>query len=205
MQIVDLVIKDILKTIEKYFIHALFFAVILFALSFIVKMIGKSTKKCKGRKYNRVCVKNGVETFCLNMYFYFIFDITILSREWFRYEPFFDVMGGWRIRDYGNGRIGCDPIENIIFFVPYGLLLYKKFYVKKQTNTIKRVAFVCLCTSVLIEVLQMITGAGTLQIADLLYNTIGGFIGCMVCKIFVYIRDNKHKDAKLKLNDFQIK
>ena len=72
-------------------------------------------------------------------------------------------------------------VENIIMFIPYGILLPIAF---------KRIRKIWMCVgsacmiSCMLEVMQHMTGRGYAQIDDVMTNTIGAAVGYVVWKIF---------------------
>lgn len=94
-----------------------------------------------------------------------------------------NIMGGWTLTDV-NGNLTTEPIENIILMIPFtSLLLWaiKDRVLKKPTMahmvwTGLKYSFF----SVTIESLQLFLRLGTVQFADIFYNTIGGTIGGLI-------------------------
>ena len=102
--------------------------------------------------------------------------LTVLSREagsrWVSLSPF------WSYRlvpisPYFQRQV----INNILLFVPVGTLLFR---IRPKWNTLFSPFFV----SLVVEVLQYLTGRGLFEIDDLISNTIGGLIGCAA--VFVW-------------------
>lgn len=74
-------------------------------------------------------------------------------------------------------------IENIIMFIPFGILnplLFRKF---RNARVCVLAGFICSCS---IEVLQHITQTGYLQLDDVMTNTIGTILGWLAWKVGVY-------------------
>ncbi len=72
-------------------------------------------------------------------------------------------------------------LGNIFLFLPLGVfssLLFKKM------NSIKKVTLFTLCTSLLVEVIQLINHNGQSDVDDVILNTLGGSIGA---SIYFYI------------------
>ena len=77
-------------------------------------------------------------------------------------------------------------IENIIMFIPFGVLLPILFRPFRKGWLCVLTGFLCSCS---IEVIQHITQTGFLQLDDVLTNTAGALLGWMVwyivrCKKF---------------------
>lgn len=106
---------------------------------------------------------------------------TVLNREGWE-NPFDSVMEGlWivMIHPYVEGPIfNIQAIENIIMFVPFsfmGLLLLQ--YKRKNSQKVRFTICGSFLFSLLIETVQAIFKLGTFQLADLLFNTMGGLFG----------------------------
>lgn len=112
-------------------------------------------------------------------YFIMLFIITIFERE-----PgsrtgislkFFETLGGPRANAY--------VIENVLLFIPLGILIPLKW--KRLRNP-----FVCtflgFCLSFAIEIIQLIAERGHFQIDDILTNTIGALLGEIIFRGFSF-------------------
>jgi glycopeptide antibiotics resistance protein len=73
-----------------------------------------------------------------------------------------------------------EMIENVLAFVPYGLLLS----VNVKRWPLGKKLFMILLTSLAFEVLQYIFAIGASDITDLITNTAGGLIGLLIYQIF---------------------
>lgn len=76
---------------------------------------------------------------------------------------------------------------NIAAFLPMGFLLPVAF---RKMDILVKVAMVTFTVSVVIEILQYITGAGTGDIDDIILNLTGGIIGFAIYRISI-LRRNK--------------
>ena len=90
-----------------------------------------------------------------------------------------ELFSTWGINDRNNAYV----IENIMLFVPYGFLGSWAF--EKMGNFFRCLALGAL-TSLYIESLQLVTGRGFFQIDDILTNTLGAVIGCLVYRLFLF-------------------
>lgn len=106
---------------------------------------------------------------------------TVLNREGWD-DPLDSVMAGlWLVmtHPYVEGPIfNIQAIENIIMFVPFSFIgLFLMQY--KSKNSQKVLFTICgsFLFSLLIETVQAIFKLGTFQLADLLFNTMGGLFG----------------------------
>ena len=109
---------------------------------------------------------------------------TLMNRnQWV--NPLYEIFDGWWIYHTntitGEIVLTADCIENILLFIPYIFLILYYLrtidYKKSFSDILKlsiRVAFI---TSFTIEFLQMVLRLGSVQLSDLVYNTLGGVIG----------------------------
>lgn len=87
-----------------------------------------------------------------------------------------------------NGKINySEMIDNCLFFIPFGLLLYVNF---KKSGFLPKLALV-LVFSLSFEIIQYIFAIGASDITDVITNTAGGCIGLMI-----YQGSNKYIPAK---------
>ncbi|HFD6952716.1 TPA: glycopeptide resistance protein VanZ-A [Enterococcus faecium] len=84
----------------------------------------------------------------------------------------------------GNFR---EMIDNVIIFIPFGLLLNVNF---KEIGFLPMFAFV-LVLSLTFEIIQFIFAIGATDITDVITNTVGGFLG-----LKLYGLSNKHMNQK---------
>lgn len=81
-----------------------------------------------------------------------------------------------------------DVINNVIYFIPLGLLLGINF---KHRDFWKKVAFIC-GLSIGAEAIQYILAIGRTDITDVISNTLGGFIGLGLYEVIKkYIHNQK--------------
>ena len=71
-------------------------------------------------------------------------------------------------------------IENIIMFVPFGILTPVLFSRMKKIQCCVLTGFLCSCA---IEVMQLFTQRGYCQVDDVLTNTVGTFLGWLIWKV----------------------
>ncbi|WP_166670861.1 VanZ family protein [Olivibacter sp. XZL3] len=77
---------------------------------------------------------------------------------------------------YNLSDVYLDVIGNIIMFVPMSLFLYIVFGVRKYS----RLFLIGFLASLIIEIVQYVTGIGIPDIDDLIFNTAGAFLGIVV-------------------------
>lgn len=92
------------------------------------------------------------------------------------------LMPFWSVGAIKDGLIEVlyEKIYNVLFFIPYGLLIGLWFKVYGLWNSMKKSMAVGFLTSVGIELLQLITRTGTCETDDVICNTIGCAVGAMV-------------------------
>ena len=73
-------------------------------------------------------------------------------------------------------------VENIIMFIPFGMLIPTAFPVMRNIFVCTLPALAC---SLCLEMFQLITGRGFCQLDDVITNTLGAFIGYMVYRMWV--------------------
>lgn len=124
-------------------------------------------------------------TFFLAFYTAMILFRTLLNRNLWM-NPLSDVMGGWFLHNE-KGELSTEPIENLILFIPFVVLLLWAFRDKllgENHHSAARILWqsvkVTFVFSLGIEFAQLFLRLGTFQLADLFYNTLGGLIGGVV-------------------------
>ena len=75
-------------------------------------------------------------------------------------------------------------IENIMMFVPLGILLPMLFKKMRKLQYCVLSGFLCSC---MIEVSQLITQRGFCQLDDVITNTVGAAVGWMIWRIYKYL------------------
>lgn len=108
------------------------------------------------------------------MYLAILIIITFLSRESGCTNGVdLELFSTWGI----NARNNAYVIENILLFIPYGILSCWVFVSMRNLFTCTLLGLV---SSMAIEYLQMITGRGFFQIDDIITNTVGMVIGYII-------------------------
>lgn len=77
----------------------------------------------------------------------------------------------------GSPQSNAYVIENILLFIPFGILIPR---IWKCTKRLSICTFVGFCLSLGIEITQLLTGRGQFQIDDLLMNAMGAGIGAVI-------------------------
>lgn len=184
------VIKDIIKTLYNSGLKGVFFALGISLLVLAIEIYKK--EDIKGFIREKIYGGRCVWRFILYFYSYLILYETLFSREKM-WDGLGDVMGGWHNTVLGNGTVLYEPIENILMFIPLTFLVFMSFgdNVKKKKYRMVRSIFFSLVASLFIEVNQIIFNLGTFQIADLFYNTLGGFMGYVLYRFCIFIYKKK--------------
>lgn len=88
-----------------------------------------------------------------------------------------------------NGSF-VEMIENVIIFIPFGLLLNVNF---KKAGFLPKFAFI-LVFSITVELIQFIFAIGATDITDVITNTVGGFLGLKLYGLCNKYINNKKLD-----------
>lgn len=76
-------------------------------------------------------------------------------------------------------------IENVILFLPFGIL----FPMAKEKNVHWKLIFACsFCFSVSLETVQLLTGRGFCQVDDVIMNTLGGCLGYLIYRGIKFLK-----------------
>lgn len=130
----------------------------------------------------------------LLIYLCFMFQITLCNRETgsrnsINIIPFLNFYH-WT-GELNESRI-LYAFLNCLLFVPFGFLIsyFKSHYQSGQMLLL--ITSKCFLLSVVIELIQLITSRGFFETEDLICNTVGGMIGCilftMLLQVFPKIR-----------------
>lgn len=184
MRVMVLIIKDVLKWLYTSFGTALIISVLTM---FVYKMspdlyscIHQWLKWFKTEKEFR-------KKIYLVFYVSLMLCRTLLNRDlWL--NPITNVIGVWGLYQEIDGAIvfTAEMPENIALFIPFIILVFwnyeNKWFDKchKLWPILKKGALIVFCSSFIIELLQLLLRVGTWQLSDLICNTGGGIIGCMI-------------------------
>lgn len=88
-----------------------------------------------------------------------------------------------------NSRNNAYIAENMLLFMPFGFLLGMVWKAQRDWMNHLCIGFL---TSFGIECLQLVSGRGIFQADDMITNTLGSFIGYMICYIFINRKRKEH-------------
>lgn len=126
----------------------------------------------------------GLCLFTMLIYVYCVLDITLIDRipgiRRHVFRPLWEVSSMLKSGDYSywSGQIG----GNLIMLFPLGFMMP---ILSDKFRNIKWAAIMGLAFSVLIEFTQYYTARGLFESDDIIHNTIGACIGCIVY-VFIY-------------------
>lgn len=168
-----IILTDIYNFIKEYIACALIFSAIISGcyLCYSMRMLKRKSLDLKQ------CAKYAV----FSQYAYLVMGVTILSRQ-----P--DSNYVVTLKPFATIHMNRDAIkfalENIIMFIPLGILVPITLKNCYSLRKIGLIGFLCSCG---IEMLQWITKRGRLELDDLILNTFGAFLGGV---IFILIKRN---------------
>lgn len=189
---VSLSIEDVF---ERYLLAALIItaagvALMVLGITIAARARGRSIKNELSHSRYAICASGA-----LLLYISVIFNAAVFTRlSQPEQDPFAKVWGGWGITDQ-TYYYELSSIFNVIIFLPLCTLLFlflktalqKDPDIKKLTAISAGTGFLISC---MIEGLQIILRAGTFQVSDLFYNTLGAVLG-----IFVFIALKKAAES----------
>lgn len=171
-----MIIKNIIKYFKVYIYTGIIIGVIVSIFVFCIKSFCEKLYlgKIKIEIYKFVhSIMYGI----LALYLYFVIAITLLSR----------TRGSNSIINLKLFSTFCDRIfiyENIILFVPLGVLLY--ILMKPFRNIVFSMVSGMLF-SLFIELMQLIFRLGRFELDDIVTNSFGMLFGCLLMKVIRYI------------------
>lgn len=77
-------------------------------------------------------------------------------------------------------------IENILLFIPFGILLYRTLYAYSRKCSLRMILIVVILTSISVELLQYAFSCGKSETDDVITNVLGALIGYMLIKLLDY-------------------
>lgn len=174
------IIYDIFFNLIGYLPYAMTTGLLLFSM---ILLFNRYILKIKLQDYDHSYQYRILLAYILYNYAFMVFCLTYLSREpgsrnKLDLMPFSTLSTNWRLDVY--------PIENILLFIPLGILLpllWKRF----------RSGYRCfkagLLISVMIELSQLITGRGYCQTDDVITNVIGTMVGYFIVHMYYFLQE----------------
>ena len=132
-------------------------------------LVGRSDKERKKGLASKIPVA------VYAVYLAILLVITFFSRESGSSTGGMDLklFSTWGINTRNNAYV----VENVLLFIPYGFLCSWAFL---WVRNFFRCAWFGAMTSVMVELLQMVTGRGFFQIDDILTNILGTMVGYVI-------------------------
>ena len=129
----------------------------------------------------------------LGIYIIILFYLTLIGRK--QVDPLINVFGGWLPFKRNNQTWNIDAIYNIFLLTPLTFFLDKSFPHITEKNLFKKMILISFGISFFIEINQLIFAIGTIQVSDLVYNTISGVIGGVIYKMSYKITSEQEKTS----------
>ena len=167
-------LNDIWTALRSFDEQALAFAswAVLIYILFIISI--NTVRRLKHEEYDSVLrILLSVLMFgVLCIYLSYLVSLTLSGREaGSRTNKInLEIFGTWS----ADGSMSRHAMENILLFVPFGILVPLKHHFFKKWWNLLLAAFI---SSLSIEMVQLITARGFFEIDDILLNTVGAMIG----------------------------
>lgn len=103
-----------------------------------------------------------------------------VTRETYRYNllPFHEIQRFWYKRtELGFQTVFLNLAGNVVAFIPFGFFLPLITHGRSRFLNTVMMTFLF---STLIEFIQLLTKVGSFDVDDMILNTLGGIIGCMI-------------------------
>lgn len=174
-------LRDIWEAFREYQTQALLFGAagaLLYSIYSILNYAGRKLRKKTCRSVWQVLFRIFLFTL-FSIYFSYLISLTLSGREAGSRSGHINLtLFSTLIR---NGRIGLIAMENILLFIPFGILvpILWKFY--RHWWNLVLMAFII---SMLIELSQLLTARGFFELDDILLNTAGAWIGYFAFFLF---------------------
>lgn len=174
-------LRDIWEAFREYQTQALFFGAagaLLYSVYSIINFAGRKLRKKTCKSVWHILFRIFLFTI-FSIYFSYLVSLTLSGREPGSRRGHINLtLFSTLIR---NGRFGLIGIENILLFIPFGILVpvLWKFY--RHWWNLVLMGFI---TSMLVELSQLLTGRGFFELDDILLNTAGAWTGYFVFFIF---------------------
>ena len=124
--------------------------------------------------------------------------LTIGLRFGESYDSLSNIWGNWLIKKM-EYSFDFSAVENIIMFLPlpFAVNIFTRLFINKSISkkqSVLRNTIYALCLSAFIECTQIVFSLGLFQVSDLVYNTLGGFLGSILyITVENYINKKTHR------------
>jgi glycopeptide antibiotics resistance protein len=143
-------------------------------------------------KWNFKFIRRAIYTLLLCCYILIVLYLTLFGRTIYQGDPLGIIFGGWDFRMPEEGG-DVHAFYNLFMLAPFTFLLLS--ILPDKDRTLLRLILISVAfsfaLSCVIEVCQVIFYVGTLQISDLVYNTISGVIGATAYYIVIVSKNCK--------------
>lgn len=97
-------------------------------------------------------------------------------------------------REIGLFNVVLNLAGNVICFVPFGLMLP---IMSSRQRGVCKITILTFLTSLLIELIQLVSKVGSCDVDDIILNTLGGFLGYLLFAFchWVYHKKNPSKES----------
>lgn len=171
---------DIVQAYAEYRTQALLFgmaATVIYAMFAVVGALYRIIVKKQHEKLSHVLAR--VVLFAiLGFYMSYVFYLTLSGRE-------AGSRDGVNLRLFStlikNGELTVFGVENVLLFLPFGILIPLIFRVFRKWYKTALLGFII---SLIIEIAQLITHRGYFELDDIMLNTAGTIIGYMIYSFF---------------------
>lgn len=178
MEIFKIIIEDLLAVLH-YLVWGLEVGI---PLALVTAFIRWRRAKKTGEPVVPIAMKHRVLHFFYWVYVGVILAITFLSRESGSVSGVdLGLFSTWGINDRNNAFV----IENILLFIPYGMLAKWSF---RRFNKWYQCALSGVLFSFSIEYLQLLTHRGFFQLDDIITNGIGTLVGVGIAGVILLCR-----------------
>lgn len=190
MEYINVIMKDLLTMLYQY-------AGISTILTVLFLFMWKQAEEASWRQIGRNIItqlkdKSWQKRFVSTLYTVFVLQRTLFNRSPWG-NPLGNIIGHWEF--FVNGVPNYDMFENFMLFIPLypivrisGISRYIKHWRKYLLLSILIIPLEC---SLGIELIQLMTRAGTFQLSDIVYNTIGGVVGGIIYWITHTVKHRK--------------
>lgn len=174
--------KQLLNLINRY-LGKVSLVEFLLCVTFVLIAALLINKRLLKNKYTKI------EVGAFSIYLSCVLSITILGRDIGTIESSFDKIfmtyKVWLIDR--KSWLKYEVLANVILFIPLGVFLRRK-------NSVIRCILLVLLFTGMIEFYQLITETGLFEMCDIIDNSLGGLVGCIIVSIWQrYKAYKKHR------------